>query len=267
MKLLRISTACLLTASMATGSAFALDANSVASVNGKKITNKEYQAHLKNRQLQNQKSRQQLPISRQIILDELINREILLQEAKRLKLHKDKKLVEQVNQYKNGLLIQALVAKSPAANPVSDKEMKKIYDEQIAKADPSEYKLSHIIVKDQANAKKLIEKLNDGADFAEVAKKESTDPSSKDGGSLPWVSIDRMPQQFAQAITKLKKGMHTQAPVQTQHGFHIIKMDDKRKRELAKFEDVKEQIRQLVQTKRFQEYALKLRSKAKIQIK
>ena len=261
-----LSAASILLATLLSNSAFALGKNDVAAVNGKKITQKQYQAHLKQRQAQSQKGKQ-APVNRQAVIDELINREVLLQEAKKLKLHKDKKLKAQIEQLKNNLLIQTLISKSPAAKPVSDKELKDVYDKQIGGADPKEFKARHILVKEETKAKELIEKLNDGANFEEVAKKESTGPSGKNGGDLGWFSAAQMVPAFSQATSKLKKGTHSQKPVKTRFGFHIIKLEDSRKRELPKFDDVKNQIKPLIQNKRLQEYVVKLRSKSKIEVK
>ncbi len=261
-----LGVASILLATLSSSTVFALGKNSVASVNGKNITQKQYEAHLKQRQAQNNKDKKNAPVSRQAILDELINREVLLQEANKLKLHKDKKVIAQLKLFKDNLLIQALISRSPAAKPVTDKDLRKVYDQQIGKADPTEYKARHILVKDEAKAKKLIAELNDGANFEEVAKKESTGPSGKNGGDLGWFSSAQMVPAFSQAAAKLKKGTHSQKPVKTQFGFHIIKLEDSRKRELPKFEDIKSQITPLVQNKRLQEYVVKLRGKAKIQV-
>ena len=268
MNKITLSAASILLATLLSNSAFALGKNSVAAVNGKDITQKQYQEHLKQRQAQSaQQGKKAAPISRQVILDELINREVLLQQAKKLKLNKDKKIKAQLEQLKNNLLIQALIAKSPAAKPVSDKELKEVYDKQIGGADPKEFKARHILVKEEAKAKELIEKLNDGANFEEVAKKDSTGPSGKNGGDLGWFSAAQMVPAFSKATAKLKKGTHSQKPVKTRFGFHIIKLEDSRKRELPKFADVKNQIKPVIQNKRLQEYVLNLRNKAKIEVK
>ncbi len=243
----------------------ALDANTVAAVNGKKISQQQYQQHLKVVQARNPNNR--APINRQLVLDELINREVLLQAAKKKKIDKDKDFKQQLKQYKENLMIQMLVTKSPVAKPISDKELKKVYDAQIGNADPREYKARHILVKDKAKAEALIKQLNDGADFAELAKKESTGPTGKKGGDLGWFTAARMVPEFAKAVAKLKKGMITQKPVKTQYGYHVIQLEDQRTRELPKFEDIKEQIRPLIQRQRLAKFVQDLRSKAKIEIK
>jgi len=255
-----------LIATVSVSTAYALDKNSVAAVNGKKISQQQYQNHLKQLQARNPQGKQQ-PVNRQIILDELINREILLQQAKKQKLHKDKKVAAVLEQQKNNILIQALLAKSPAAKPVKDKVLKAFYDKEIAGADPKEYKARQIQVKDEARAKELIKKLNDGADFEEVAKEESIGSSAKEGGDLGWFASEAMPPSFGKAIKKQKQGTHSQKPVKTQFGYHIIKLEETRKRQLKKFADVKEQIQQLIQSQRLKEYVIKLRNKAKIEVK
>lgn len=261
------SIATVLLATLFSTSAFALDSKSVAAVNGKKITQQQYQEFLKQLSTAQAAKGNKQPINRQVVLDELINREILLQEATRLKLHKDKKVMAILKQQKDAVLLQALVSKSPAAKPVSEKELKAFYDKDIKNIDPTEYKTRHIQVKDEATAKKLITTLNDGADFAELATKESKDPSAKNGGDLDWLSAAQMPPAFSKAVAKLKNGMHTQKPVKTKFGYHIIKLEDLRKREIPAFDAVKGQISQVIQQQRFQKYASKLRSKAKIEIK
>ena len=266
MNKLTLSLASILLATLSSGSAFALDEKSVAAVNGKNITQEQYKNLLKQVTAQSPKG-QQGSVNRQLILDELINREVLLQESKKLKLHKDKKVLAVLKQQKDNLLIQTVISRSPAAKEISEKEMKDVYDKQIGSADPKEFKARHILVKSEDEAKKLIKELNDGANFEETAKKESTGPSGKNGGDLGWFSAAQMVPAFSQATAKLKKGTHSQKPVKTRFGFHIIKLEDSRKRELPKFEAVKDQIRTLIQKKRIQDYIAKLRGKAKIEIK
>jgi len=261
-----LTVASFLMATLFASSAYALDSKSVAAVNGKKITQKQYQAHLKQLQARNSQGKQ-APVSRQMVLDELINREVLLQQAKKLKLHKDKKIAALIEQQKNNILIQALLSKSPAAKPVKEKELKAFYDKEIAGSDPKEYKARQIQVKDEAKAKELIKKLNDGANFEEVAKTESIGASAKDGGDLGWFASEAMPPAFGKAIKKQKQGTHSQKPVKTQFGYHIIKLEGSRERQMKKYDDIKNQIQQLIQSQRLKEYVVKLRNKAKIEVK
>ncbi len=266
MNKLTLSGASFLLATLFTHSAFALDANSVAAVNGKKISQKQYKTLLRQIQAKSQQGKQ-APVNRQIILDELINREVLFQEAKKKKLDKNKQVRAILKQQKRNLLIQKLLADSPAAKPVSEKELKAFYDKQVAATNSKEYKLRHILLKNEATAKKLIKKLNDGANFEELAKNESKDPSGKEGGDLGWLAGAQMPPNLMKAVKKLKKGTITQKPVKLGPDYHILKLEDSRKREPPKFEDTKQQISAIIQRQRIQKYITKLRSKAKIEIK
>lgn len=266
MNKLALSVASILLATLFTHSAFALDSKSVAAVNGKKISQKQYETLLRQVQAKTQQGKQ-APINRQVILDELINREILFQEAKKKKLDKDKQVLAILKQQKRNLLIQKLLSDSPAAKPISEKELKAFYNKQVAASDAKEYKLRHILLKDEATAKKLIKKLNDGANFEELAKNESKDPSGKNGGDLGWLAAVQMSPALADVVKKLKKGTLTQKPVKLGDDFHIFKLEDSRKREAPKFEDTKKQISSIIQRQRVQKYITKLRNKAKIEIK
>ena len=266
MNKLTLNLASILLATLFTNSAFALDAKSVAAVNGKKISQKQYETLLRQVQAKTQQGKQ-APINRQIILDELINREVLFQEAKKKKLDKNKQVLAILKEQKRNLLIQKLLSDSPAAKPISEKELKAFYDKQVKATDSKEYKLRHILLKTEDKAKKLIKKLNDGANFEELAKNESKDPSGKNGGDLGWLAAAQMPPALADTVKKLKKGTLTQKPVKLGSDFHIIKLEDSRKREAPKFEDTKQQISSIIQRQRVQQYIKKLRSKAKIEIK
>lgn len=240
-------------------------ADSVATVNGTKISQKTYEAYLKQRMAQHPNA--QLQNNRTAVINELVNRELLYQEAKKMGLHKDKALQEQIEQQRVNLLIQAAISRSPVAKPITDDELKKEYDNKIAKANVNEFKASHILVKDEAKANELIKQLQGGADFAELAKKESTGPSGKNGGDLGWFNPGQMVPEFSQAVATMKKGSFSDKPVHTQFGWHIIKLEDIRKLEPPAFDAVKNQIGAYIQNQRLQDYISSLRAKAKIEIK
>ena len=275
MKKFTLSAASLLLATLLSNSAFALDKDAVAAVNGKKITQEDYKQHLELLSAQNRQQGGQGQINRQAVLNDLINKEVLVQEAKKKKLDKDKKIIAQLKKLEENLMVQVLLSKSPAANPISDKEMQEVYDTKVKNADRTEYKASIIVVDNEAKAKELIKKLNDGADFAETAKTDSIHENGNQGGDLGWFSAADVPQPFLQAVSKLIKGTHSQAPVsmpvvmngQKATQYHIIKLEDSRKRDLPKFEDIKDQIRAAIQNQRLQEYVVNLRNKAKIEVR
>jgi len=150
-------------------------------------------------------------------------------------------------------------------NPISDEELKKLYDEQVPKG--NEYKARHILVEDEEAAKKLIVELDGGADFSELAKEHSTGPSGKTGGELGWFSPQQMVAPFSEAAATLEKGSYTKQPVKTQFGWHIIILDDVRESTPPAFEEVKPQLQTFVQKQRIQDYIASLRQSATIEIK
>lgn len=258
-----IYSAALLISMLSAGAAQAADA--VATVNGKPISQQSYEDYLKQRMAQNPNA--QLQNNRTAVINELVNRELLYQEAQKMGLHKDKQILEQIEQQRINLLIQAALSRSPVAKPITEEDLKKEYDSKIANANVQEYKARHILVKEEAKAKELIKQLQGGADFAELAKKESIGPSAKSGGDLGWFNPGQMVPPFSQAVQAMKKGSFSDKPVQTQFGWHVIKLEDSRKLEAPSFDSVKNQIGSFIQNQRLQEYISTLRDKAKIEIK
>jgi len=139
------------------------------------------------------------------------------------------------------------------------------YDTQVA-AMPKEYKARHILVETKEKAEAIIKELAAGGDFAKIATKESKDPGSgKNGGDLGWFSAQTMVKPFADAVAALQKGQTTQAPVQSEFGWHVIQLEDTRSPAAPAFDDVKQQVETLSQRKKLQAYLDELRKNAKIQ--
>ena len=130
-----------------------------------------------------------------------------------------------------------------------------------------EYKARHILVKTEDEAKAVVKQLDDGSDFAKLAKEKSTGPSGKTGGDLGWFRPQQMVPPFSDAVAAMKKNTYTKKPVKTQFGWHVIKLEDLRDVQPPKFEDIKDQVKTIVQTKRVQKYVKSLRDKAKIDYK
>jgi len=150
--------------------------------------------------------------------------------------------------------------------PTED-EMKAEYAKQIAAMPKLEYKARHILVDSEAKANELITKLKAGANFEQLAKENSIDPSGKQGGDLGWFSPNRMVKPFAEAVEKLKKGEFTTEPVHTQFGWHVIQLEDTKPVTPPSYDAVKEQLGQLVNQSKFQEYLEGLMKNAKIERK
>ena len=249
---------------LATGNSVAAD-KAVATVNGKTIGQDVYEHYLK--QANSRPNAPKGGVNREMIINELVNRELLYQAAVKEKLDKDKDVKFQLDQLRINTLIQGLLGKVAKKNPVSEKEIKAEYDKRIGGANLSEYKARHILVKTEEEAKTVIAELDSGSKFDELAKKKSTGPSAKDGGDLGWFNPGQMVPAFSQAVSQMKKGDYTKTPVKTQFGWHVIKLEDTRKPTPPKYDDVKSKIAMVMQNQRIQKYIEDIRKSAKIEIK
>ena len=240
-------------------------AKDIATVNGKGISEDAYKNFLKYR-LGN-KADGSVGANREQVINELVSRELILQDAKKQGLLKDKAFQYQLEQLRKDAIIKAAITKKISANPITDMEVKNEYDTRIKTANVQEYKASHILVKTEDEAKAIIKELNSGAAFADVAKAKSTGPSGKNGGDLGWFNPTQMVPPFSKAVVEMKNGAISKTPVKTQFGWHVIKRVDSRKVEPPKFEDVKKQLQQILQNKRVQAYMQELRKNSKIEVK
>jgi peptidyl-prolyl cis-trans isomerase C len=163
------------------------------------------------------------------------------------------------------VLIRALLENEAKANPISDADLQKQYDQFKAQMGTNEYKVRHILVDKEDEAKAFIDQLNKGADFAKLAKEKSKDPGSKDnGGDLDWGPAGRYVKPFADAVEKLKKGEITKTPVKTDFGYHVIQVEDIRPLKVPSFDEMKQQFRQRAQQQQIQKFVADLRAKAKV---
>ncbi len=263
-RLYGITLSSLLAATMLPLTGFAAD-EPVAVVNGKPISLQTYEFYL--RQLQAERPNANLAGNRQRVINELVNRELLYQDAVKKKLDKDPEVAFALEQLRMNTMIQANVGKIASDMKITDETLKKEYDEKIAKADVSEYKASHILLKTEDDAKGVIKELDGGAVFSDVAKAKSTGPTGPDGGDLGWFKAGQMVPPFAQALTQMKKGTYSKTPVQTQFGWHVILLEDTRKATPPKFEDVKPQLANMMRGQQINSYVENLRKKAKVDIK
>jgi peptidyl-prolyl cis-trans isomerase C len=147
----------------------------------------------------------------------------------------------------------------------SDEEQRAEYDLQVANMPKTQYRASHILVATEDAAKQIITQLGRGANFAQLAKQQSTDSGSRErGGDLDWFAPESMTPPFAVALAQMKKGETTAKPVQTQFGWHVIRLVDTREAAPPPFEQVKDRVTQIVEAKKFKAYTDTLLSKAKV---
>ncbi|OJV66214.1 peptidylprolyl isomerase, partial [Hydrogenophaga sp. 70-12] len=164
------------------------------------------------------------------------------------------------------IMIRALFADYQKKHPVTDEEIKAEYDKFAAASAGKEYKARHILVEKEDEAKAIIASLKKGAKFEDIAKKQSKDPGSgANGGDLDWAPAANYVPEFSQALLKLEKGQLADAPVQSQFGWHVIRVDDIRDAEIPKLEELKPQIAQQLAQQKMQKYQQELRDKAKVQ--
>jgi len=206
------------------------------------------------------------PERQQAIKEELINREVLAQAAKKRGIDKDPDVQMQMDMARQAVLVRALFENEMKQHPISDADLEKQYNEFKASMGTNEYHVRHILVDKEEDAKAIIEQLNKGADFATLAKEKSKDPGSKDnGGDLDWGPPGRYVKPFADAVTSTPKGTWTKTPVKTDFGYHVIKVEDVRPLKVPTFVELKDRFRSRAQQEQIQKLVQDLRSKAKIE--
>ena len=243
--------------------ALPVSAQNVAIVNGKAVPKERVEA------LKQQVERSGRPVTPDIegqIKEEVIAREIFLQEAQKRGLEASPDYKTQMELARQTILIRELFANYQKANPTTDADLKAEYDRFAAANGGKEYRARHILVEKEDEAKAIIAQLKKGGKFDEIAKKSSKDPGSgAKGGDLDWASAGNFVAEFSDAMTKLTKGKMTDTAVKTQFGYHIIRLDDVRDAQLPKFDDVKPQIAQQLQQQKMTKYQDDLRAKAKVE--
>jgi peptidyl-prolyl cis-trans isomerase C len=198
--------------------------------------------------------------------EEVIAREIFAQEARRQGLDATDDYKNQLELARQTILIRQLFQNHGKVHPVSDDDARAEYDKVIAANSSKEFRARHILVETEEQARKILDDLKKGAKFEDLARKQSIDPGSgANGGDLDWASPTGFVPEFSEAMVKLGKGETSAAPVKSQFGYHIIRVDDIREVQLPAFEEVKPQIVQQLQQQRLQEFQEQLRAKAKVE--
>jgi peptidyl-prolyl cis-trans isomerase C len=236
----------------------------VATVDGTPITRAQYDTYLKSL-LQGRPATDLTTDQKNQVLDELISMNLLAAQGVKDGLDKDPDIVARLEVLRMRMLADAESQKYLKGKEPTDEELHAEYDSAIAAMDKTEYHARHILVGSQAQAEAVIKKIKGGAKFEDVAKAESTDGSKNNGGDLGWFSLSRMAKPFAEAVKGLKKGEMTSAPVQTQFGWHVIKLEDTRETAAPPFEQVKQQVGNGVLQKKLKDYVETLKKTAKIE--
>ena len=238
-------------------------AQNIAIVNGKAVPSARVEA------LVQQVTKSGRPVTPEMngqIKDEVITREIFMQEAQKRGLDVTDDFKTQMELARQSLLIGELFNEFKKQNPVTEADAKAEYDKFAAANTAKEYKARHILVAKEAEAKAIIASLKKGGKFEEIAKKSSKDPGSgANGGDLDWAPAGSYVKEFSEAMVALQKGKMTETPVKSQFGYHIIRLDDVREPQLPKFDEVKPQITQQLAQQKLAKFQDELRSKAKVE--
>jgi peptidyl-prolyl cis-trans isomerase C len=237
----------------------------LVTVNGQTVTGEIFGIYLNDRVQQSPGVKNTPELQNQAI-NELINIFLLAEAATTAGLDQRQDVVTTLDLQRKQLLSRLALREYAAKHQPSDEDLKKAYDESVAKQEGEEYKARHILVKTEDEAKKLIEELDNGADFAELAKKHSTGPTGKNGGDLGWFDAGQMVKPFSDAVKGLEVGTVSPTPVKTQFGWHVIKLEEKRAKQPPTFESVKNKLLADAQRKSLSEYVNKLRDQAKVEI-
>ena len=200
--------------------------------------------------------------------DELINREILAQAAKKKNIDKNGVVAAQMDMARQAVLIRSFFEDHVKANPISDAQLKADYDKYVIQLGDKEYKARHILVDKEDEAAAIIAALQRGETFEKLAKEKSKDTGSKEnGGDLDWAPAGRYVPEFGNVLKTLAKGQLTAAPVKSPFGYHVIRVDDSRAMKIPGFDEVKDKFRQQAQQEQVQKLVAELRSKAKVEEK
>jgi peptidyl-prolyl cis-trans isomerase C len=234
----------------------------VARVNGVAIPQQHFDLLIKNLVAQ---GRPDSPEMRDAIKQQMISRELMVQEAAKRGLDKNPETAARLTFSRQDILSNAYIQDILRANPVTDDMVKKEY-ERIKAQSAKEYKTRHILVEKEDEAKNIIAQLKKGASFEKLAAEKSNDPGSKtNGGDLDWSMPSRFVKPFGDAMVKLKKGQFTETPVQTNFGWHVIRVDDERAAKVPGFDEAKPQVQQGLQNQAVEKAIADLRAKAKIE--
>ena len=240
----------------------AVFAQNIATVNGKPIPKAREDAWVEQLKKQGQQDTPQL---RQQVKDQLIQREVFMQEVTKRGIAEKPDVKFQLDVQRQNELIRALMLDELARSPITDEQVKAAYEEQKKSTGGKEYKVRHILVESEAEAKEVTAQLKKGAKWEDLAKKSKDPGSAQRGGELDWAGAGSYVKPFSDAMVKLDKGQMTDAPVQSQFGWHVIKVDDTRDAQFPPLEQVAPQIREALQQQKMAAYADQLRKAAKIQ--
>lgn len=238
----------------------------LVNVNGSPIKGEMYGIFLGQRLQQSRGKSENTPQFQNQVINELINIMLLSQAASDSGLAQKSEVVTALELQRHQALSRLALQEYSQKHKPTDEQLKALYDERYVAKPEEEYKARHILVKTEDEAKALIEQLNGGGDFAELAKEHSTGPTGAKGGDLGWFGAGQMVKPFSEAVMSMEIGAVSSMPVKTQFGYHVIKLEEKRAKEAPSFESVKAKLAGDVQRQNLTAYVNTLREGAKVEL-
>jgi len=246
-----------------------LGAKTMMTINGQPIAQDDFDSFI---ELIVGQGAEDSPELRERVKEELIVRTVAVQEAERKGIDQAPEVQQELNLARQGILVRALLADYIATNPITDADIQAEYERLKEQSDQQadqqkEFKVRHILVESEDEAKKLLAELRDGGiDFIEAAKEHSIDPGSKNsGGDLGWSPSDNYVAPFAQAVESLSVGELSAEPVESQFGWHIIELQDERVPAFPSLDEVKPQIEELLRQAQLSDYQDQLLESATVE--
>ncbi|MCU7917121.1 MAG: peptidylprolyl isomerase [Candidatus Thiodiazotropha sp. (ex Epidulcina cf. delphinae)] len=240
-----------------------MDAETLLTVNGTPVTRTMYSLYFQDR-MRNVPDAKNSPELQMSVLNELSNILIVAQDAEKKGLPERADVAASLYLLKAKLLTQIAIQEHAKATQPTEEQLQQTYDDEYAGQSNTEYKARHILLKEEDEAKSMIAKLAEGADFAELAKQHSTGPTGKSGGDLGWFDAAQMVKPFGDALRGMEKGKYSAAPVQTQFGWHVILLEESRETAAPTLDSVRGKIMSSLQQKALASYMQGLRDSSKL---
>lgn len=198
------------------------------------------------------------PEEREGVLESVARLSLLADAAEQEGLPQERMIAVELELQRMQLLARAMVNRFVQENPPTEAELRAEYEANQAEFETSELKARHILVETEEEAQSVIEELEGGADFAEMAQEHSTGPTGPDGGDLGWFNPSSMVPPFAEAVSAMEVGSFSSEPVQTQFGWHVILLEDRRDNQAPGLDAVRQQITNRVNQQKLEEYLTSL---------
>lgn len=246
------------------------DSKVVATINGQNITEKNFENFQRIFRQQRGAGADEAT-DRKAVLDELIDRILLAQHAEQAKLDQDPDVYYALQRVRENFLIQAVTRETLKASPITDEELRRRFEQEVQQIHKTEYRLSHILLRTEEDAKAVIDALKSGKRFDALAKEKSVDTETgRNGGDLGWINQGMVVPAFFDAVMAMKKGEVSAVPVKTDYGWHVIRVVDTRPLKIPTVEQfmsdrqAKANLTRRIQRERLENLVKELRAKAKI---